>query len=141
MITSSTNLIKNQTLSSIIVLRLSKIPDILGIPYRLEEVFINLLMNSIDACEKGDFIEVKTFHRLHQVTVEITDTGHGVQPEYITKVFDPFFTTKEVGKGTGLGLSVCYNIIKQHRGDISLESSEKGGAVVTIILPVVENDE
>ncbi|MFT5701089.1 MAG: two-component system NtrC family sensor kinase [Desulforhopalus sp.] len=141
LIRSSTALIKNQKLSSIIYLRLSEIPEVMGIPYKLEEVFINLLMNSIDACETGDSIEVETSYCAGQVMIEITDTGHGIQPEHVTKVFDPFFTTKEIGKGTGLGLSVCYNIIKHHRGEISLVSSEQGGAVVTITLPVVENHE
>ncbi len=139
-IRSSTILIKNQELSSIINLRLNEIPEVMGIPYKLEEVFINLLMNSIDACHKEDSIEVETYHRSSQVVVEVTDTGHGIQAEHITKVFDPFFTTKEIGKGTGLGLSVCYNIIKQHRGEISLVSSEQGGTIVTMTLPVAEND-
>jgi len=140
-IRSSHNLIKNQKLSSIVHLNLIDTPDIMGIPYRLEEVFINLMMNSIDACEEGDFIEVETYLRMHHVVIEITDTGHGIRPDLISNVFDPFFTTKEVGKGTGLGLSVCYNIVQQHRGDISLVSSEGGGAVVTITLPVAENYE
>jgi len=140
-IRSSRNLIKNQKLSSIVHLKLIDTPDIMGIPYKLEEVFINLLMNSIDACEEGDSIEVETYFHMHHVVIEITDTGHGIHPDCISNVFDPFFTTKEVGKGTGLGLSVCYNIVQQHRGDISLVSSEGGGAVVTITLPVAENYE
>ena len=140
LIRSSNSLIKNQKLGSIIHLRLNEIPDIMGIPYKLEEVFINLLMNSIDACKKGDSIEIETSRRSDRVVVEITDTGHGIHPDHIIQVFDPFFTTKEIGKGTGLGLSVCYNIIKQHHGNISLVSSEQGGAVVTITLPVAEND-
>jgi two-component system NtrC family sensor kinase len=140
-IRSSNYLIKSQKLSSIVHLNLIDTPDIMGIPYKLEEVFINLLMNSIDACEEGDFIEVETYLYMHDVVIEITDTGHGIHPDLISNVFDPFFTTKEVGKGTGLGLSVCYNIVQQHRGDISLVSSEGGGAVVTITLPVAENYE
>lgn len=141
LIRSSNILIKNQNLSSIITLDLGQIPDIMGIPYKLEEVFINLLMNSIDACEDGDSIKVETSCCSNQVFITITDTGHGIPPDNITRVFDPFFTTKEIGKGTGLGLSVCYNIIKQHHGNISLVSSEQGGAVVTITLPVAEHDE
>ena len=58
----------------------------------------------------------------------------------ISKVFDPFFTTKEIGKGTGLGLSVCYNIIKQHGGDITLVSSEHGGNRRDLSFPVIAND-
>lgn len=141
LIHSSTILIKNQEVSSIIRLQLNEVPEVMGIPYKLEEVFINLLMNSIDACQKEDFIEVATHHRSNQVVVKITDTGHGIQAEHITKVFDPFFTTKEIGKGTGLGLSVCYTIIKQHSGEISLVSSEQSGTAVTITLPVAENEE
>ena len=140
-IMSSYNLIKNRELSSIIDLRLNETPDVMGLSYRLGEVFINLLMNSMDACEKSDQIVVETAHRLNKVVVAVTDTGHGIPPDYIKQVFDPFFTTKEVGKGTGLGLSVSYNIIKQHRGDIALVSNEQGGTVVTITLPVAGNDE
>ncbi len=140
-IKSSKYLIKNHTLNSIISLQLNKIPDILGIPYKLEEVFINILMNSIDACEKGDTIEIKSFQRSNNVTVTITDSGHGISSDDILQVFDPFFTTKEIGKGTGLGLSVCYNIVKQHRGDISLVNSEQGGAIATITFPMAENYE
>ena len=76
---------------------------------------------------------------LDSVMVVITDTGHGISKDNVSQVFDPFFTTKEVGKGTGIGLSVCYNIIKQHGGDISLVSSEQGGTVVTITFPVAED--
>jgi len=70
--------------------------------------------------------------------VVISDTGHGIVEDDVFKVFDPFFTTKEVGKGTGLGLSVCYNIIKQHGGEIDLVSSEDGGTVVTVTFPVIK---
>lgn len=140
-IRNSNSLIKNQDLSSIVTLQLREITDIMGIPYKLEEVFINLLMNSIDACTEEDSIEVETFLRSDQVVAQITDTGHGINSNDINHVFDPFFTTKDIGKGTGLGLSVCYNIIKQHQGEITLVSSENGGAVVTITLPRAERDE
>ena len=137
----SKNLITNHSLSSIIHLKLTKTSDIMGIPYRLEEVFINVLMNSIDACGEEDIIEIETFQQTNRVVVEITDTGHGIHPDKIPQVFDPFFTTKEIGKGTGLGLSVCYNIVNQHRGNISLVSSEQGGAIVTITFPSAEEND
>lgn len=140
-IRSSKSLIKYQKLSPTIQLKLKSVPDIMGIPYRLEEVFINVLMNSMDACGVEDTIEIETYQRSRNVIIEITDTGHGMDPGKISQAFDPFFTTKEIGKGTGLGLSVCYNIIKQHRGDIFLVSSEEGGAIVTITLPLAENYE
>ncbi|MEN8189618.1 MAG: ATP-binding protein [Thermodesulfobacteriota bacterium] len=134
-LTSTKNLLKNQKLSSIIQLKLRDIPEIMGISWKLEEVFINLLMNSIDACSEEDTIEIETFPDNGRAVVVITDTGHGIIEKDIFKVFDPFYTTKEIGKGTGLGLSVSYNIIKQHKGEISLVSSEHGGTIVTISLP------
>jgi len=137
---SSCNLIRNQKLSSIIRLTVQDVPEIMGISWKLEEVFINLLMNSIDACSKEDSIEIETFSNNGKVLVTITDTGHGIIQDDIFKVFDPFYTTKDVGKGTGLGLSVCYNIIKQHGGEISLVSSENGGTIVTISFPVITDE-
>ncbi len=74
------------------------------------------------------------------VIVTITDTGHGIAEENVIKVFDPFFTTKEVGKGTGLGLAMCYNIIKQHGGEIYLTSNMQQGTIVTVSFPAVPND-
>jgi len=140
-IRNSTNLLRNQRHSSIINLNLNDIPDIMGIVHKLEEVFINVLMNSLDACEEGDRIEVETYSSSDYVMTVITDTGHGISADKVSQVFDPFFTTKEIGKGTGLGLSVCYNIVKQHKGEISFRSSEHGGGVVTIKFPLVRYNE
>ncbi|MDJ0621317.1 MAG: ATP-binding protein [Desulfocapsaceae bacterium] len=140
-ITSSINLVKNQKRNVKINLSLKEIPDIMGIPYKLQEVVINILLNSMDANEEGDFIDITTCNTGNQAIMEITDTGHGIQADDLPKVFDPFYTTKEIGKGTGLGLSVCYNIVKQHNGDISLVSSENGGTVVTVSFPVGDNYE
>ncbi len=139
-IRSSYTLLKNQKLSSIIGLNLKDIPKIMGISWKLEEVFINLLMNSIDACSAEDTIEIKTYSAEDRVKVIITDTGHGIVEDELFKVFDPFYTTKEIGKGTGLGLSVCYNIIKQHGGEITLASSEHGGTIMTLSFPVISSD-
>ncbi len=139
-ITSVKNLLTSQPRWAIIILNLQDIPSIMGIPWKLEEVFINLLMNSLDACGEKDNIEVRTFSLNRQVVATITDTGHGIKTEHLGKVFDPFFTTKEIGKGTGLGLSVCYNIIRQHGGTLTLTSSEQGGTVVTLTFPVAIDD-
>jgi signal transduction histidine kinase len=139
-LTSTKNLLKNEQLSVIIQLKLQNVPEIMGIPWKLEEVFINLLMNSIDACTKEDSIVIETMHDDGHVVVKITDSGHGILPKNIPKVFDPFFTTKEVGKGTGLGLSVCYNIIKQHGGKISFASKVKKGTIATVSFPVIPHD-
>jgi two-component system, NtrC family, sensor kinase len=137
---SSYNLLKNQKLSSIISLNLEKVPEIKGIPWKLEEVFINLLMNSIDACSAEDSIEIETYTGKNCVKIRITDTGHGIVEEELFKVFDPFYTTKEIGKGTGLGLAVSYNIIRQHGGKISLVSSEHGGTIMTLSFPVMTSE-
>ncbi len=137
---SSKNLLKNQKLNSIIRLDLQDIPKIMGISWKLEEVFINLLMNSIDACREQDSITITTYTKNNTVMAVITDTGHGIADKICSKIFDPFFTTKEVGSGTGLGLSVSYNIIKQHGGNISFQSSEDGGTVMTLSFPVVPSD-
>ena len=136
---SSISLLSNQEKSSIIHLNLEKTPTIKGIPWKLEEVFINLLMNSLDACEHHDSIVVEAFHDADIVKVIISDTGKGIPENLIHQVFDPFFTTKEVGKGTGLGLTVCYNIVRQHDGEIGIANREQGGTTVTIKLPVTNN--
>ncbi|MEI6315887.1 MAG: ATP-binding protein, partial [Syntrophus sp. (in: bacteria)] len=79
-------------------------------------------------------IDVKLVHS--DVWVQVTDTGCGISPREIGKIFDPFYTTSIVGKGTGLGLSLCYSIVKQHQGNIDVESVEGRGSVFTIKLPV-----
>ncbi len=140
-ITSTKNLLRNQKLSSIIKLHLQNVPEIMGISWKLEEVFVNLFMNSIDACSEEDSIEVKTFADNDNVIVVITDTGQGILEKDIIKVFDPFYTTKEIGKGTGLGLSVSYNIVKQHGGNITIGSASGQSTTVTIELPIGEKYE
>lgn len=134
------NLIKAQPRSTIIRLELQEVPKIMGIPWKLEEVFINLLLNSLDSCGENDSITIATSRQAAQVIAVITDTGQGIKEEHLGKVFDPFFTTKEIGRGTGLGLSVCYNITRQHGGSIELSSSERGGTVVTLSFPVANDD-
>jgi signal transduction histidine kinase len=139
-IASVKNLLTSQPRSTIIHLDLRDIPEINGIPWKLEEVFINLLMNSLDACSEQGSIQVKTFCHGDQVLATITDNGHGIKEEHLGQVFDPFFTTKEIGKGTGLGLSVCYNIIRQHGGTLALTSREGDGTVITLTFPVAIDD-
>jgi histidine kinase len=112
------------------------LPCISGDPGRLEQVFINLLMNARDAIEEkcGEAIcaqaEKKITLRTRlmgaAVRVEIQDTGSGIKASIIDRVFEPFFTTKKVGKGTGLGLSISYGIVKDCGGDIHVVSTEDG---------------
>jgi signal transduction histidine kinase len=139
-ITKARHLLRNQKLGSIIRFNLHDVPKINAITWKLEEVFINLLINCLDACSEGDSIDVETVCRDSRVMAIISDTGRGISAENLANVFDPFFTTKEIGKGTGLGLSVCYNIIKKHGGEIAIQSSESRGTVVTVTLPVISDE-
>ena len=122
------------------------IPVIMGDPNRLEQVFINLLINARDAieekwgdskCKPGDKkILFKTMVESEHVVIIVSDTGGGIPDGIADKIFEPFFTTKEVGRGTGLGLSISYGIIKEHGGDIHVVADNKNGAVFIIEIPV-----
>jgi signal transduction histidine kinase len=114
------------------------VPDVMGDPGRLEQVFINILANSVEAMPKGGRITITTGFDGRKVQVRVGDSGSGISDEHLSRVFDPFFTTKEVGAGTGLGLSICYGIVKQHNGTIELASGVDRGTAVTIGLPVRE---
>ncbi len=114
----------------------------------LQQVFLNLLTNALDAIEGGGEVRIEARRRReeggrrlrqHWLDVVVSDTGSGISPEDLPKVFDPFFTTKEVGKGTGLGLAVCQSIVEQHQGSIEVRSGGIGeGTVVTVSLPLAE---
>lgn len=99
----------------------------------LEQVFINLFSNAIDAMD-GDGALTIAIDRINaSVRIKISDTGKGVPPEHMLKIFDPFFTTKE--KGTGLGLAIVFSIIKKHKGEIDMRSEPGKGTTFTITLP------
>jgi histidine kinase len=125
----------------------AELPKISADPGRLEQVFINLLLNARDAIElkwlqesrKGercDRIMIKTRHRGNRVVCRICDTGIGVPPQIANKIFEPFFTTKEVGKGTGLGLSISYGIIKECQGDIRVLPRGNQGTCFEMRFPI-----
>jgi len=101
---------------------------------RLREVVMNLVLNALDASERGGEVRIKA-RRLGPVEIELSveDDGAGVVPEQREKIYQPFFTTK--AQGTGLGLAIVHSIVTQHRGSVRLESSEKGGAAFRIRLP------
>jgi len=113
---------------------LGNIPMVMCYPQRLNQVFMNILINAAQAIEKKGTIKISTRTANGQVEIRISDTGQGIPPEVLPKIFDPFFTTKEVGKGTGLGLNVVYNIIQQHKGMIEVESEVGKGTTFTISL-------
>jgi signal transduction histidine kinase len=120
----------------------TRIPDTLILPIdaqRMQEVFLNLLINAIQAMgEAGRItIEATADPASGMATIQVADTGPGIPAEYLGRVFDPFFTLKENGKGTGLGLSIVFGIIKKHGGTISAENRPDGpGARFTIRLPL-----
>ena len=104
---------------------------------QFQQVFMNILMNAVQAMDERGEITIATHFDAGAQRVEVTiaDTGRGIPPEQIGRVFDPFFTTKESGKGTGLGLSIAYGIVTTHGGTISVESEVGKGSAFTIRMP------
>ena len=120
---------------------LRHLPKIFGSSNRLEEVFVNLLSNAIDASSPGGQIYiVSTISGGHEkdLQVFISDAGEGIPPENLDKIFEPFFTTKPVGQGTGLGLYVAYQILKDHGAAIGVDSQVGKGTTITISFPLLE---
>jgi two-component system NtrC family sensor kinase len=111
-------------------------PAVTADPHQLEQVFLNIINNAVDAIlegGKGGKVKVRIHSADGQVRVEFLDSGVGIKDP--NRIFDPFYTTKSVGKGTGLGLSICYGIIKEHGGDITAHNRPEGGACVEVRLP------
>lgn len=116
------------------------LPSVRGDYKSLQQVFLNLFLNAIDALPRGGKLVTKAYAVDDLVKIEIRDTGAGISPEDIPRIFDPFFTTKEVGRGTGLGLSVTYGIIQKHRGSIEVHSEKGVGTTFTVTLPSNKQD-
>jgi two-component system NtrC family sensor kinase len=112
------------------------LPEIKGNFGKLQQVFINILHNSLEAMGEVGEIEITTKIIDDNIEVSVSDSGVGIPEEKLEKLFDPFFTTKEIGKGTGLGLFICYGIIHQHNGKISIKSNIDQGTKVIIELPI-----
>lgn len=105
----------------------------------LQQVFLNLINNAIDAMEKkGGNLTIRTRQEDRLVVVEMADTGAGIPEANLSRIFDPFFTTKPVGKGTGLGLAICYGIIKKMGGEIKVRSTLNVGTTFSVYLPIPE---
>jgi two-component system NtrC family sensor kinase len=126
------------------------LPPLVVDPEQMRGVFMNLLINALDATEAGGTITVssRTESRPDRdgrerpgVSVSVLDTGCGIPEEHMGKLFDPFFTTKEVGKGTGLGLSVSYGIVARHGGRIFVNSAPGRGSTFTVWLPLERDDD
>lgn len=106
-------------------------------PHQINQVMVNLLINAVNAIEEQGEITIKTWYADKSIWIEVTDSGHGIPEENLSKIFEPFFTTKEIGKGTGLGLSITYEIIQRHKGDITVKSEWGKGTTFTIRIPVI----
>ncbi len=116
------------------------LPFVECLPSKINQVFMNILTNSIHAIEdKGD-IFIETISSGIGVKIIIRDTGSGMTPEVKKHIFEPFYTTKDVGSGTGLGLSISYGIIEQHNGNIDVISEPGKGTEFIISLPIVQPD-
>lgn len=114
----------------------NNLPTLYLVSDQLLQVFINILINAVDALtEERNRIIVRSFKKGNEIVIEFEDTGIGIDEAIINKIFEPFFTTKEVGKGTGLGLSVSYGIIKNLDGKIDVSSKIGEGSIFTITLP------
>jgi len=115
------------------------IPAVVADPHQLEQVFLNIINNALDAMLESSgsgVLKVAAFKKDSFVCVKFDDSGPGIKDA--SRIFDPFYTTKSAGKGTGLGLSICYGIIKEHGGEIIAHNREEGGASVEVRLPASE---
>ncbi len=107
-----------------------------GNPGKLQQVFLNLILNARDAMEGGGLLSITARAVEGRVEVEVADTGKGIAPENLTRIFDPFFTTKGAKKGTGLGLSVTYGIVQEHGGTIEVDSRLGEGTRFRLTFPL-----
>jgi two-component system NtrC family sensor kinase len=123
------------------------LPLVSGDVGQLQQAVIILAENAMDAMPEGGTLTLRTSREVEEgedggvVVIEVSDTGQGIAPEIRERIFDPFFTTKEVGRGTGLGLAVCYGIVTEHGGRISVDSVVGRGTVFRISLPALETSD
>jgi signal transduction histidine kinase len=114
-----------------------ELPKTVIVSDHLLQVFLNILINSVDASEGyGDEITVNSFTKNGNIYVDISDKGCGIPVKMQKKIFEPFYTTKEVGKGTGLGLTVSYGFVQKLNGEIKVKSEEEMGSTFSVIIPV-----
>jgi signal transduction histidine kinase len=130
-----------------LVTRFDEVPAVWAISGRLEQVFVNLLVNAAQSIEPGALeknqisVVVRKVGGGQDVAIEISDTGVGIPAANLERIFDPFFTTKPVGVGTGLGLSICHSIVTAFGGDLTVESEEGKGSTFRVTLPSAARNE
>lgn len=113
-----------------------ELPFAAGNAAKLQQVFMNLILNARDAMPRGGRLEIATEADVESISIRFRDSGVGIAAEHLAKIYDPFFTTKQIGKGTGLGLAVSYGIIRDHGGHITVESQIGEGTLFQISLPM-----
>jgi signal transduction histidine kinase len=139
-------LVQNQVALSGIEVKKELSPDlpfILGNVKTLQQVFLNLFINAVQAMKDGGILAIRGLvsEDRHWLKVEVADTGAGISPEDLPHIFEPFYTTKEVGRGTGLGLSVSFSIVQKHGGHLEVKSQLGHGSTFTVSLPMLAAEE
>ena len=136
-IESSLKILKPEITEAIsVVKRYNTDPFIHCNPGQLNQVFLNLLSNAVQAMPDGGQLTISTDMKMDVLVIEVGDSGSGIPVEIQKKIFDPFFTTKDVNKGSGLGLSISYTIVQGHKGKLSVQSKPGAGSVFRIELPI-----
>jgi len=133
---STLNVVSNELKYKVNIIKdYGAVSDIECLPFQLNQVFLNLLVNAGQAIEGHGTIILRTRQDEKNVWIEIEDSGKGIPVENLDRIFDPFFTTKPIGTGTGLGLSLSYGIVKKHGGRLEVESQVGKGSLFRIVLP------
>jgi signal transduction histidine kinase len=115
--------------------QLAPVPAVHGHSVLVSQIFLNIIVNAVDACEGSGKIVIKTMEEDGHSVATIEDSGPGMPPEVLQHIFDPFYTTKEVGKGTGLGLYTVYQIIEKMGAQVHVESRVGVGTTFRIVFP------
>jgi PAS domain S-box-containing protein len=126
---------KLKTMAIVLELDLRPLRPIWAQGERLQQVFINIILNALDAMPEGGRLRIALSETEAEAVIEICDSGSGIEERHLARIFDPFFTTKGVGKGTGLGLSISHAIITEHEGRIAVRSAPGQGTCFTISIP------
>jgi signal transduction histidine kinase len=137
---STINMVRNEIkYKARIETRYGDLPLVECLPSRINQVFLNMLVNAGQAIDANGTITIVSGVEGREAWFRFEDTGCGIRKEHLNRIFEPFFTTKPVGQGTGLGLSVSYSIVRKHGGRIDVESEVGRGARFTIRLPIRQN--